>query len=164
MCEFKSFPKEIEYSSEDKIKKNFLDFFVFTYSLILILYNLTFSSFFFFNFYYASNLFFCFCLFFNKIILFHENWRINEAIILCYNRENFVKMSAKVPPFLTWHTCQIIIGSLGHVVSPCIMNEFKGHWLLSDALTFAISMNLKFRDEIDSATFDNLTEKMEMLL
>jgi len=31
--------------------------------------------------------------------------------------------------------------------------------LLSDALTFAISMSLKFRDEIDSTTFDNLMEK-----
>jgi hypothetical protein len=31
--------------------------------------------------------------------------------------------------------------------------------LLSDALNFAISMNLKFKDEIDSTTFDNLMEE-----
>jgi hypothetical protein len=31
--------------------------------------------------------------------------------------------------------------------------------LLSDALNFTISMNLKFRDEIDSTTFDNLMEE-----
>jgi len=36
--------------------------------------------------------------------------------------------------------------------------------LLSDALKFAISMNLKFRDEIDSATFDNLMEENENLI
>jgi hypothetical protein len=31
--------------------------------------------------------------------------------------------------------------------------------LLSDALNFAISMSLGFRDEIDFATFDNLMEE-----
>jgi hypothetical protein len=31
--------------------------------------------------------------------------------------------------------------------------------LLSDALNFAISMNLKFKDEIDSVTFDNIMEE-----
>jgi len=31
--------------------------------------------------------------------------------------------------------------------------------LLSDALKFSISMSLKFKDEIDSTTFDNLMEE-----
>jgi hypothetical protein len=44
-------------------------------------------------------------------------------------------------------------------VFACILNQFRGHWLLSDALKFAISMNLKFKDEIDFATFDNLMEE-----
>ncbi len=70
-----------------------------------------------------------------------------------------MKTSAKVPPLLTWHTCQTVIGYLGHVVFPCIMNQFRVQWLLSDALNFAISMSLKFRDEIDFATFDNLMEE-----
>jgi hypothetical protein len=35
----------------------------------------------------------------------------------------------------------------------------RGHWLLSDALNFAICTSLKFRDEIDFATFDNLIEE-----
>jgi len=35
----------------------------------------------------------------------------------------------------------------------------RGHWLLSDALNFAIPMSLKFKDEIDFATFDNLMEE-----
>jgi len=115
-------------------------FFVFTFCLILILYDLTFSSFLFFfsNFYYASNIFFYFCRFPNKVILFHEDWQFKETIILCYNMENFVKMNAKVPPLMTWHTCWIIINSFSHVVSPCIMNQSRRHWLLSDALNFAI--------------------------
>ncbi len=36
-----------------------------------------------------------------------------------------------------------------------------GHWLLSDALNFAISMSLKFKDKINSTTFDNLIEEDE---
>jgi hypothetical protein len=34
-----------------------------------------------------------------------------------------------------------------------------GHWLLNDTLNSTISMNLKFKDEIDYATFDNLMEE-----
>jgi hypothetical protein len=34
-----------------------------------------------------------------------------------------------------------------------------GHWLLNDALNFAISMSLKFKDKF--TTFDNLMEENE---
>jgi hypothetical protein len=37
--------------------------------------------------------------------------------------------------------------------------NLKGHWLLNDALNSTISMSLKFRNEIDYATFDNLIEE-----
>jgi hypothetical protein len=37
----------------------------------------------------------------------------------------------------------------------------RGHWLLNYALNFAISISLKFRDEIDFATFDNLMKEYE---
>jgi hypothetical protein len=78
--------------------------------------------------------------------------------------QNFVRTNARIPPPLTWHFCHIIVDSLGHVVSTCILNKSKGHWLLSDALKFSISMSLKFKDEIDLATFDNLMEKYGNLL
>jgi hypothetical protein len=68
-------------------------------------------------------------------------------------------MSARVPPPLTWHICHIIVAFLGLVVSACILNQFQGHWLLSDALNSTISMSLKFKDEIDSITFNNLMEE-----
>ncbi len=44
-------------------------------------------------------------------------------------------------------------------MSTCILNQSKGHWSLNDALNFAISMNLKFKYEIDYVTFDNLMER-----
>jgi hypothetical protein len=40
-----------------------------------------------------------------------------------------------------------------------MLNQSRGHWLLSDALNSTISMSLKFRDEIESATFNNLMEE-----
>ncbi len=41
-------------------------------------------------------------------------------------------------------------------MSTYILNYFRGHRFLSDALNSTISMSLKFRHEIDSTTFDNL--------
>jgi hypothetical protein len=70
-----------------------------------------------------------------------------------------MKVNAIAPPPLTWHICHIIVDSFDHVVYVCILNQFKGHWLLSDALNSTISMRLKFKDEIDFATFDNLMEE-----
>jgi hypothetical protein len=70
-----------------------------------------------------------------------------------------MKMNARVPPPLTWHICRIVVDSFSHVVSTCILNQSRGHWLLSVALNFAISMSLNFKDEIDYATFDNLMEE-----
>jgi hypothetical protein len=72
---------------------------------------------------------------------------------------NFVRLSARIPPLLTWHICRIIVDSLGPIVFACILNQSTRHQLLSDALNSTISMNLKFRDEIDSATFDNLMKE-----
>ncbi len=68
-------------------------------------------------------------------------------------------MSARVPLPLTWHICRIIVDSLGLIVSACILNQSRGHWLLSDALNFAISMSLKFKDEIDFANLNLMSDK-----
>jgi hypothetical protein len=46
-------------------------------------------------------------------------------------------------------------------MSTCILNQCKGHWLLSDALNSSIFMSLKFKDEIDFATFYNLMKEDE---
>jgi hypothetical protein len=70
-----------------------------------------------------------------------------------------MRVNAIVPPPLTWHICHIIVDSFGHVVSVCILNQFKGHWLLNDALNSTISRRLKSKDEIDFATFDNLMKE-----
>jgi hypothetical protein len=70
-------------------------------------------------------------------------------------------MNARVPPLLTWHIFYIIVNSFGPIVSTCISNQSMGHWLLFDALNSTISMSLKFKNEIDSATFDDLVDENE---
>jgi len=40
-----------------------------------------------------------------------------------------------------------------------VWNQFESHWLLNDALNFAISISLKFKDKINFAPFDNLMEQ-----
>ncbi len=49
--------------------------------------------------------------------------------------------------------------NLGPIVFTRILNQFKGHYLFNDASNYAISMNLKFKNKIDFATFDNLMEE-----
>jgi hypothetical protein len=52
-----------------------------------------------------------------------------------------MKMSARVPPPLTWHICHIIVDCLGPVVFAYILNQSNGHWVLNDALKFVISIS-----------------------
>jgi hypothetical protein len=42
---------------------------------------------------------------------------------------------------------QIIVDCLSLVLSNCVYNKSHEHWLLNDALHFAISMNLKLKKE-----------------
>ncbi len=59
-----------------------------------------------------------------------------------------VKISGKMPPFLTWHISKIIVDFLSLVVNVCFLNQSNNHWLFFDALQFAIIMCLKFREKI----------------
>jgi hypothetical protein len=58
-----------------------------------------------------------------------------------------MKVIGRVPPPLTWQISQTIIDCLSPIVFACFINQSYGHWLLSDALHFAIFMSLKLREE-----------------
>ncbi len=103
--------------------------------------------------------FFCCCRFAINVIIFHEALQFKEILILCYNKNFFSRMNARIPPPFTWHICCIIVYSFCPIVLARILNQFRGHWLLNDTLNFAISMSLKFMDQIDFSTFDNLIKK-----
>ncbi len=46
------------------------------------------------------------CKIASKIIMFQEDLQFKDAIILCYIKENIVKIIRRVPTFLTWHISQ----------------------------------------------------------
>ncbi len=42
-----------------------------------------------------------------------------------------------MPPPLTWHISQTIVDCFFPIVNAYVLDQFHGHWLLSDALHFA---------------------------
>jgi len=54
-----------------------------------------------------------------------------------------------VPFALTWHISQIIIDILISIVITCILNESRGHYLLTNVLNVAIFMSLKPKKEMN---------------
>jgi hypothetical protein len=71
-----------------------------------------------------------------------------------------MKMTTRVPSLLTWHICQIVVDCFCLVVSACVLNQYSGHWLLSDALHFDISMSLKLKEKPKNAqSFKTLMEE-----
>jgi hypothetical protein len=56
------------------------------------------------------------------------------AIILCYNMQNNIIISGKLPPFLIWHINQINMDLCLIMNAQCVLNQFGNHRLLCDAL------------------------------
>ncbi len=69
-------------------------------------------------------------------------------------------MTTWIPPPLTWHICQIVVDCLTPVVTTCVLNQSRGHWLLSDAFHSTIPMSLKLKEESKNApSFQTLMEE-----
>jgi hypothetical protein len=70
----------------------------------------------------------------NKIIMFEEA-RFKDTIILCYNMQNNIIISGKLPPFLICYTNQINMDFLYPIMNvQCVLNQFGNHRLLCDVL------------------------------
>jgi len=69
-------------------------------------------------------------------------------------------MIAQMPFTVTWHIFQIIVNVFSPIVFTCVLNQSKSHWLLSDALHFAISICLKLKKKFRIfVSFYNFMEK-----
>ncbi len=51
-----------------------------------------------------------------------------------------------------WAIAKAIISCLNFIVNACVMNQSKGHWLLSDALTTIV--NISFNIKVKVVGFD----------
>jgi hypothetical protein len=54
--------------------------------------------------------------------MFQEALQFKDAIILCYNKQNTIKISDSVSSFLTWHILKIIMDFFSPIVSTCVLN------------------------------------------
>ncbi len=70
-----------------------------------------------------------------------------------------MKMTTKVPPPLTWHIYQIVVDCFSPIVITYVLNQYRGHWLLSDALHSAISLSLKLKKQKNAPSFQILMEE-----
>jgi len=63
----------------------------------------------------------------NKIIMFQNSLQFKDVIVLCYNRQNIIGISGRVPPIFTWHIFQIVVNSPSLIANACVLNQFNGH-------------------------------------
>jgi hypothetical protein len=74
-------------------------------------------------------------------------------------------MTTLVFPPLTWHILQIIVDVVSFVTFISVLNQSKGHWVLSDVLYSTISTCLKLKEEFEmSSSFDFMQEKSIIIL
>jgi hypothetical protein len=59
--------------------------------------------------------------------MFWEALQFKDDIILCYSKQNIIRISGKMPLLLTWHISKIIMDSLSHVVIACVLNQCRSH-------------------------------------
>jgi hypothetical protein len=52
-----------------------------------------------------------------------------------------------------------LVDVLSQVVSVCVMYQYRGHWLLIDALFVAITMSCKLKEKQKKPFLDNLMEE-----
>jgi len=53
-----------------------------------------------------------------------------------------VALQQRVPKAQVWVVAKVVTSCLNLVVSACVMNQSKGHWLLLNALTIAIALTM----------------------
>jgi hypothetical protein len=55
-----------------------------------------------------------------------------------------VALQQRMPKTQVWIVVEVTTSCLNSIVSTCVMNQSKGHWLLSDALTtIALIINME---------------------
>ncbi len=84
--------------------------------------------------------------------------------IIYHSKQTIVKVVGQIPPPFTSHTYQIIVDCFSPIVIAChVLNQSCGHWLLNDALNYAISMVLKLKDALEILPFiQNLVEEQSI--
>jgi hypothetical protein len=70
-----------------------------------------------------------------------------------------VRISSRVPPPPTWHILKNLVDVFSSMVSACVMNQSRGHWLLIGAMFTTITMSCTLKEELEmNPIINNLVE------
>jgi hypothetical protein len=71
--------------------------------------------------------------------MFKKTFEFNNAILFYYGKWKFVILQQKIFKAEVWGVAEAITSTLNLVVLPYVMNQSRGHWLLTNALTKTIT-------------------------
>ncbi len=80
--------------------------------------------------------------------MFEETPEFKNAIILCYGNQKYVVLQQKISKAQVWVIVEAITSTLNLVMFTCVMNHNRGHWLLLDALTTAITLTMEMEVQL----------------
>jgi len=86
--------------------------------------------------------------FVRKTIMFEGCFEFKKTIFLCYDRQKIVTLQQGVLKAQVWAIAKAIISCLNFIVSACVMNQSKRHWLLSDALTIVVNISFNIKAKV----------------
>jgi hypothetical protein len=80
-----------------------------------------------------------------RVILFQKTLDYQDAIYICYGRQQALHLQSSVLDCQTWSIVQAITNTLMLVVKLCVLNQSQGHWLLSNPFgsTFSLCIVIK---------------------
>jgi hypothetical protein len=77
----------------------------------------------------------------SKVIMFEETLKFKATILLCYGKQKTLVYS-NVPKDQVWTIVEVVTTCLNFVVSPYVLNQSKGYYLMFDALVTTINLIL----------------------
>jgi hypothetical protein len=90
--------------------------------------------------------------FVSKVIIFEKVLEFKKVILLCYGQQKTTILHQKVPKVEVWVIAKTFTCVLNHVVIAYVMNQSRGHWLLSNVYNTRISLTLILEAKIGHAT------------
>jgi len=79
----------------------------------------------------------------NKVIILKKLLSFKMSYVFVMEGKNPWFYNQKKPKAQIWVLIKAIIYFLNHVVLACVMNQSRGHWLLSDVLIITLPMNME---------------------
>ncbi len=84
----------------------------------------------------------------SKVTMLDETIEFKNAIIICYGKKKPIALQQIVPKAEVWVIAKAITFILNPIVYASVMNQSKGHWLLSNALTISITLTMEMEAQL----------------